>query len=177
MHLSIPQQQRLALKARIAAAFEVLDIGQVTDAGLELAGFEVDRRFRIEVTKGQGAVINTYFVEGNGQQFFQLLAPVSALTGLRGLLAGAIDEVECGAYEHHFGHHCMVVPQRMPADREVDHGCLQKRHRHLARGLDDVQAVDCVSAAPQGQVDVRNLATVVTHVGELVIEVVAHHYR
>ncbi|MNT89351.1 hypothetical protein D3C72_2300650 [compost metagenome] len=65
----------------------------------------------------------------------------------------------------------------MPADRQVDQRRLQERHRDLAAGLDDVQAVDLVGAAPQRQVDVGDLAAVVAHVGEFIVEVVAHQHR
>ncbi|MNT84813.1 hypothetical protein D3C72_2248880 [compost metagenome] len=92
------------------------------------------------------------------------------------LLAGAIDEVELGAHEEHFGDHRVVIPQRMPADRQVDQRRLEKRHGHLAVVLDDGQAIDLVRTAPQRQIDICQLTAVVAHVGKLVVKVVAHQH-
>ncbi|MNO66771.1 hypothetical protein D3C76_575680 [compost metagenome] len=72
------------------------------------------------------------------------------------------------------GDHRVVVPQRMPTDREIDQRRIDEGHRHLALDLDDFQAVDLVGTAPQGQVHVGDLATVIAHVRQPVIQVVAH---
>ncbi|MCY1449925.1 hypothetical protein D9M71_666980 [compost metagenome] len=77
-------------------------------------------------------------------------------------------------HEGHLRHHCLVVPQRMPAHREVDQWGVEKRYGHLAGGLDDFQPVYLIGTAPPGQVHIGYLAAVVTHVGQLVVEVVAH---
>ena len=61
-----------------------------------------------------------HFIEGNRQQLFQLLPPIGALAGLRGLLVAAVDEVQFGLLEDHFRHHGLVVDQRVPTDRQVD---------------------------------------------------------
>ncbi|MCY1454204.1 hypothetical protein D9M71_712530 [compost metagenome] len=110
LHTGIAQHPGLALEAGIAPALVVLDVGQVADAGIELCGLEVDRRLGIEIAKGQGTVVDTHFVEGDGHQLFQLLAPVSALAGLGCLFAGAVDEIEFRAHERHLGDHCVVIP-------------------------------------------------------------------
>lgn len=62
----------------------------------------------------------------------------------------------------------------MPAHCQVDLRRLDEGHRYLAADLDDLQSVDAVGAAPQGQVDIADLATVVAHVRQFVIQVVAH---
>ncbi|MNJ58983.1 hypothetical protein D3C77_546440 [compost metagenome] len=71
----------------------------------------------------------------------------------------------------------MLVPQRAPADREVDHGGLEERHRYLAGGLDDGQAVDLVGTAPPGKINVGDVPAVVSHVGKFVVEVIAYQHR
>ncbi|MNG15687.1 hypothetical protein D3C85_1520210 [compost metagenome] len=90
------------------------------------------------------------------------------------LVGPAIDEVDLGIDELHLGYYRPVVPQRMPTDREVDQRRVDERHRNLAIDLDDFQSVDFVGAAPQGQVHVGDLAAVVAHVRQSLIEVVAH---
>ena len=111
-----------------------------------------------------------------GSQFAQLRTPVGALTGLGVLLVGAaVDEVHLGFEELHLGHDGVVVPERVPADGKVDQRRVDERHRDLAVDLDDFQSVDFVRAAPQGQVHIGDLATVVAHVRQLVVQVVAHH--
>ncbi|MNW17762.1 hypothetical protein D3C71_2170650 [compost metagenome] len=61
------QQQCFAFEARIAFAFFVHHVGQVEDAGVYLRSIHVDRRFGIEITKGDSTVVNPHFVQGNGQ--------------------------------------------------------------------------------------------------------------
>ncbi|MNG15325.1 hypothetical protein D3C85_1468430 [compost metagenome] len=100
--------------------------------------------------------------------------PVGALAGLGISLVGAVDEVDLGRDELHFGHHRVVVPQGVPTHREVDQWRIDERHRNLAIDLDDFQSVDLVGAAPQGQVHVGDLAPVVAHVRQPLIKVIAH---
>ncbi|MNY21976.1 hypothetical protein D3C86_1555580 [compost metagenome] len=101
--------------------------------------------------------------------------PVGALTGLGVLFVGAaVDEVHFGFDELDFGDHGMVVPERMPADGEVDQRRVDERNRNLAVDLDDFQPVDLVGPPPQGQVYIGYLATVIAHVRQPVVQVVAH---
>jgi len=119
--------------------------------------------------------VDLHFVEGDRQQLAQLRAPVGAFTRLGILFVGAaIDEVDFGFEELHLRYYRMVVPQRMPTDGQVDQRCVDERHRDLAVDLDDLQAVDLVRTAPQGQVDIGDLPAVVAHVGQFVIQIVAH---
>lgn len=170
----LAQQQGLALEAGVAFALGVDHVGQVVEAGIDLGCAQVHRWIGAEVAKVQGAVVDPHFIQGDGQQLAQLRPPVGAGTGLRSLAVAAIDEVHLGLDELHPRHHRMVVPQRMPAHCQVDQRRLDERHRHLAADLDDLQAVDAVGAAPQGQVDIADPATVVAHVRELVVQVVTY---
>src|SRR5471030_872187 len=62
----------------------------------------------------------------------------------------------------------------MPAHCQIDHRHIDERYRHLAINLDDVQAVDDVGTAPQGQVYIGNVPSVIPHVGELVVQVITY---
>ncbi|MNQ94509.1 hypothetical protein D3C85_1100290 [compost metagenome] len=103
-----------------------------------------------------------------------MCSPVGTLAGLGILLVGPIDEVDLGFVELRLGHHCVVMPERVPADGEVNQWRIDERHGDLAIDLDDFQSIDFVGAAPQGQVHVGNLAAVVTHVRQSLVEVIAH---
>ncbi|MCY1510080.1 hypothetical protein D9M68_444460 [compost metagenome] len=125
--------------------------------------------------EGDPAVHHSHLVEGEGQQLVQLVAPVRAGTGLGLILVGAaIDEVQLRRREDHPCDDGMVIPEGVPAHRQVDARRIQQRHRHLAVYLDDGQAVDTVGAAPPGEVDVGDPAAILAHVGELAVEVVAN---
>ncbi|MCY1444192.1 hypothetical protein D9M71_606480 [compost metagenome] len=124
--------------------------------------------------EGDSAVHHTHLVEGDGQELLQLVAPVGTGAGLGLVLVGAaIDEVQHWRLEDHPRDHRMVVPEGMPAHRQVYARCIHEWHRHLAADLDDGQAVDTVGAAPPGEVDVGDPAAILAHVGELAVEVVA----
>ncbi len=62
----------------------------------------------------------------------------------------------------------------MPADCQFDHRCIEEGHRNLAIGLDDLQPLDPVRPSPQCQVHIGDLASVITHVGQFVVQIVTH---
>ena len=64
----------------------VADIGKVVEAGVDLVSAEFHLGIGGEVVKADAAVDHPQFVEGDGQQLVQLVAPVGAGTGLGGLL-------------------------------------------------------------------------------------------
>ncbi|CDH70688.1 Cysteine synthase A [Pseudomonas aeruginosa MH38] len=174
----LAEYPRRAFETRRPLAPGVGHVGQVIDAGVERRGVQVHRRLRSEVAETQGAVHHPHLVEGDRQQLVQLLAPVGAGTGLRGVaVAAGIDEVELRTLEDHPRHYCVIIPERLPAHRQVDARRVEERHRHLAVVLDDAQSVDPIRAAPERQVDVGDVPTVVAHVGQLAVQVVAHQVR
>jgi len=77
-------------------------------------------------------------------------------------------------FEDHHGDNGLVSPEFTPAHGDVDQRRVEQRGLDLLVLFLDEQPIQPIGAAPPGQVDICDLASVIAHVGHLVVQVVAH---